>query len=458
MALTAVRTLSQFATRIPGVSSITNFFRNIGTNKNAQRVVAATGAAAATTTTFVSIDQAMKNAVDAARQTGNETTSTNNINTPETIRSLNRADLTVLKFPLDIENAPVPYVLIKIFETQTGAVPRQDLTTQSLVAGAQGAAGVIANNATLIGAVGGAAVSSGTAVNAAGLALLALGRRGVVPAAVAGAATVAAGAAAGAAAANFGGEALQTALDSLGNSVGFTNAGSRSKELISQFALKRNLQQLDRAIALLMPETLAVSYSNRYEEISLTGETGNYGLVAQALGSTNGGAGQDPYIMEAAGRLAEKLVGSSEKFTAAGLFATTGRVINPQMEMIYSNPDFRQFVMDFRLVPRNQAESGTILSIIKNLKFYAAPQIPRETGGRYFIPPAQFEIEFYDANNSRNQFLFRTKKCVLEDVSIDYTENGVFTTFYDGAPVAIRLSLKFRETVFIDREAIQEGF
>jgi hypothetical protein len=126
--------------------------------------------------------------------------------------------------------------------------------------------------------------------------------------------------------------------------------------------------------------------------------------------------------------------------------------------MIYSNPDFRQFVMDFRLVPRNQAESGTILSIIKNLKFYAAPQIPRETGGRYFIPPAQFEIEFYDANNSRNQFLFRTKKCVLEDVSIDYTENGVFTTFYDGAPVAIRLSLKFRETVFIDREAIQEGF
>lgn len=458
MALTAARTLSQFATRIPGVSTVTNFFKNIGTNRNAQRAVAAVGAAAATTATFVSIDQAMKNAVDAAKSTGNETTSTNNVNSPEPIRSVSRSDLTVLKFPLDIESAPVPYVLIKIFETQTGAVPRQDLTSQSLFNGAAGAAGVLADNATLIGAVGGAAAASGTAVNAAGLALLALGRRGVIPAAVAGAVTVATGAAAGAAATNFGGEAVENAINALGNSAGFTGAGTRAKELISQFALKRNLQQLDRAIALLMPETLAVSYSNRYDEISITGEIGNYGLVAQALGSTKGGAGQDPYIMEAAGRISEKLVGTTEKFTAAGLFATTGRVINPQMEMIYSNPEFRQFVMDFRLIPRNQAESGTILSIIKNLKYYAAPQIPKETGGRYFIPPAQFEIEFYDANNARNQFLFRTKKCVLEDVSIDYTENGVFSTFYDGAPVAIRLSLKFRETVFIDRDAIQEGF
>jgi hypothetical protein len=57
-----------------------------------------------------------------------------------------------------------------------------------------------------------------------------------------------------------------------------------------------------------------------------------------------------------------------------------------------------------------------------------------------------------------NQFLFKTKKCVLEDISIDYSGGGSFTTFYTGAPVEIRLSLKFTETVIIDQNAVAEGF
>jgi hypothetical protein len=67
-------------------------------------------------------------------------------------------------------------------------------------------------------------------------------------------------------------------------------------------------------------------------------------------------------------------------------------------------------------------------------------------------------LEFYDAENNLNQFLFKTKKCVLEDISIDYTGNGSFATFYDGSPVETRLSLRFRETVFIDKNAVSQGY
>ena len=132
--------------------------------------------------------------------------------------------------------------------------------------------------------------------------------------------------------------------------------------------------------------------------------------------------------------------------------------INPQLELIYNAPQLREFNLDFRLVPRNQPEALAIKGIIKAIRYYGAPRITTNTGGRYLIPPAQFELEFYHTFEEANQFLFKTKKCVLEDISVDYTGGGSFATFDDGAPVEIRMSLRFKETQIIDREAINQGF
>ena len=109
------------------------------------------------------------------------------------------------------------------------------------------------------------------------------------------------------------------------------------------------------------------------------------------------------------------------------------------------------------MIPRNARESEAIAAIIKNLKFFASPTIPDNSTGRYFIPPAQFEIEFYDGKNNLNDFLFKTKKCVLSGINVDYSPNG-FATFRNGAPVETRLQLTFQETVIIDRAAVVEGY
>jgi len=363
-----------------------------------------------------------------------------------------KSQLGILKFPLDIEQSPVPHVLIKIFETETGAVERTDSSTQSFVEGSTIAAqGIEKNNLVEVAA---AVVGGKAALGPAALALLAR-RPGLAAAIVGGAATVGAVAVSSGALGALAGKTADVAGQL---ALGVEDTSSRFTKAISNFALKRNIQQLRLGIALLMPETLAVSYNNSYEQISLTGETGTPGMIAQALGSTLGGTGDaaDPYIVEAAGRLAQNLV--SENFRKIGLFATTGRTINPQPEMIYTSPTLREFTMDFRLVPRNIVEADAIKALIYNLKFFSAPQIPKDTGGRYFIPPAQFELEFYDANNNQNEFLFKTKKCVLQDVSVDYSGAGSFATFYNGAPVETRLSLRFTETVFIDREAVVGGY
>ena len=337
-------------------------------------------------------------------------------------RGLDRSQLGIIKFPSTIEADATPYVLIKMFRSAVGTIP--PATAEEAAAAEFDPATNIVN----------AIEKAGTAVST---------------------------------------EIKNTSLGSLVND-NITKAGDllkenvpggvgefaqRAKSVLTNYQLRRNIEQLSYAIALTMPENLAVSYQNNYDQLSLTAALSGFGLAAQALASTNGkGDNANPFIAEAAGRLAGNIL--SEDFKKLGLFAATGRTLNPQLELIYNSPALREFTLDFRMIPRNPEESGAIQSILQILKLEAAPQISAETSSRYFIPPSQFQLEFYDGVNHAmpNSYLFKTKKCVLTDISIDYTGGGSFATFYTGAPVEIRLSLRFTETVIIDRTAVGEGF
>jgi hypothetical protein len=348
------------------------------------------------------------------------------------------SDLQIIKFPSDVGAEGVPYVLFKIFEVETGAVAPTDLTTQSLRAGASEVSGVVSALST--------AVPGGDVI---------------VPSAIGGALGGLGGAlAAGALATQAGQEAVDSAGallfgDAATGPLSITN---RAKNLVRDFALKRNIIQQKLAIGLFMPEGINTSYDNEYEALSVTATLGLGGFAAQALSAKNGAVEDiNPYIAEAAATLATKILGGDASATKLGLFATTGRVVNPQLEMLYTSPVLRRFVFDFRMVPRNRKEADDIKAIIYFLKLFSAPTVPDNSTGRYFIPPAQFEIEFYDGNNNLNANLFKTKKCVLSSINIDFAPNG-YATFDDGMPVETRMQLTFQETAIIDRTAVGEGY
>lgn len=350
---------------------------------------------------------------------------------------VNKSSLGVLKFPESIDpvsNATTPYVMFKIFETQTGSVDvlEGDQTTRSLRSGANVATAILA------GIPGGETFGAGLTGAAAGGGVGALLGIGLTT------------------------ETGKKIANDLANGL-FTPVGKepinitdRAKELVRSFALKRNTQQLALAIALFMPDGITANYNHEYDALSVTAATGGLGFAAQALSAKEGLVNQlNPFISEAASKVASRILGNDE-FAKLGLFATTGMVTNPQLETIYTSPKLRQFTFDFRLIPRNATESALIRNILWALKYFSSPQIVDGTGGRFLVPPAQFEIEFYDGQNNSNGYLFKTKKCVLEGISVDYSPNG-FATFADGAPVETRLQLNFLETSIIDRNAINEG-
>lgn len=335
-------------------------------------------------------------------------------------RGIDRSALSLIKFPTTIEADATPYVLIKIFKSAVGTIDQTetDDPTNSIVSGVNVGFSGIQNAID--------ASPTASAVTDKAKQLL---------------------------------SGVSSSLTQLtGNTFNVGEFATKAKNLLTNYALRRNIEQLTYAIALTMPENLSASYQNNFDQLSLTSALNGFGLAAQALASTDGkGENANPFIAEAAGRAISSF---TEDFRKLGLFATTGRTVNPQLELIYNSPALRQFVLDFRLIPRNAEESSAIGTILQILKLQAAPQIPQNTSGRYFIPPSQFQLEFYDGvdHATPNQFLFKTKKCVLEDISIDYSGGGSFTTFYTGAPVEIRLSLKFTETVIIDQNAVAEGF
>ena len=66
----------------------------------------------------------------------------------------------------------------------------------------------------------------------------------------------------------------------------------------------------------------------------------------------------------------------------------------------------------------------------------------------------------YKANNGQsyeNDFYGRVGNCVLENVTTNYTPDGV-KSFADGAPTQITMSLTFRETELLTKEKINQGY
>jgi hypothetical protein len=107
------------------------------------------------------------------------------------------------------------------------------------------------------------------------------------------------------------------------------------------------------------------------------------------------------------------------------------------------------------------------MQIIEEFRFHAAPEIDTSSGGRYLIPPSEFDIEFH-MNGAPNPNIPRISTCVLQSIDIDFAPNGWSAyevpgqvrgvTGGSGTPTAIRLNLTFQETQMITKELIRANY
>lgn len=209
-------------------------------------------------------------------------------------------------------------------------------------------------------------------------------------------------------------------------------------------SIPRSTRRIAESIALHMPNGgLVYTEDNQYEPVSMSAAAG--GLVSTVAGFADKfTGGLSTKITDAVG----SVVTNSTKLA--------GYPINPRIEVLFSNRPQRQWMFELMLAPRSVDESYNIKKIIETLRYHAAPELGN--GGFYFIPPAEFDITFF-RQGAENLNLPRINTCVLERIDIDYApQGGVYSTFRDGTPVAIRLSLGFREIEIVHKRRVLQGF
>jgi hypothetical protein len=246
--------------------------------------------------------------------------------------------------------------------------------------------------------------------------------------------------------------------------------GAFAGAVIGSIDLTRKTRRAAGSIALYMPDTVNQTVVNDYDQVSLTQALGTAGLVMQAGGSvvesvmkaatsdqvTFGQTTGSAAISEAAGAAAEKTGAFGQGITDVLLFSA-GYAQNPQVELLFKTIQNREFLFDFKFVPRNKKEAEVIIKIIQSFRFFAAPEIPSTGGGRYFVPPSEFDIEFM-VGQKRNPNLPRLATCVLQGIDVNYGSAGQWTAFQDGMPVEISMQLRFKEVEIMHKELINQGF
>jgi len=275
------------------------------------------------------------------------------------------------------------------------------------------------------------------------------------------------------------GVGIGSALGGLeGAAVGFltgaVGGGVALPVLLEKFDLSRKTVRTDTTISLYMPDNVQFRYTHNFDNISMTEALGKLGAIqiansiGDSLGKTVGelssflkeslGTGQGTGKAAGAelaglGLEASGVVGSG--FKDAALFSS-GFAQNPQFEMVFKQTNLREFQFDFKFVPKSADEAAMVRDIIKAFRFHAAPELTAG-GGRYLVPPSEFDIEFWNGSEM-NTKVPKISTCVLENVDVNYTSAGQWTTFNDGHPIEIYLVLNFKEVEMIHKGLVEQGY
>jgi len=180
--------------------------------------------------------------------------------------------------------------------------------------------------------------------------------------------------------------------------------------------------------------------------------------AAIKTGLNMGAAVTQEALAKTAAGVAETLTGG-EGLREAGLKAA-GVADNPYMEVLFDKVGMREFNYSFTFAPKNPDESEDIKKIINLFRFHMLPEL-RGDAARFLTLPSEFDIHYMfmgeDGAATENHYYHKISTCVLQNLSVDYTPNGV-KSFSNGAPTQMTLSLSFKETRAMNKQLVNEGF
>ena len=220
----------------------------------------------------------------------------------------------------------------------------------------------------------------------------------------------------------------------------------------SDILKKDTTYRISDAIALYVDGPPTVKYSMNYANKEL----------GTLLGVLSGGVLDSQSAMKGAGEAGAALGASLAKLpgafgaadVASALSASSGTSLNPFKETVFESVDFRSFAFKYKFFPKNKTESDAVFNIINTFKFHMHPEM--SSGKLFFIYPSEFNISYY-FGDAENGYFHKFATCVLENMDVNYGGEQ-FSSFRDGSPTEINMSLTFRELEILTKNMIEEGY
>jgi len=142
--------------------------------------------------------------------------------------------------------------------------------------------------------------------------------------------------------------------------------------------------------------------------------------------------------------LAQQAVGAQNL-----LSRTTGAIANPNLELLFTGPQLREFGFTFRLSPRDADEATQVRKI---LRFFKQGMSVKTSASNVFLKaPNIFKIRYQTFNTNGDEIEHPSinfiKTCALTSCDVQYTPDGSYMTYEDAfrTLTAYQLTLRFGE-------------
>lgn len=167
------------------------------------------------------------------------------------------------------------------------------------------------------------------------------------------------------------------------------------------------------------------------------GASGALGEVESLGRAASGGGGKD---MEEA--LKTGIAGMASGTGSQLLTRTTGKILNPNMELLFKDPSLRPFSFNWKLAPRSSAEAQ---QVIKLIRFFKKGMAPTKSKSNLFLKSPHTWRLTYKHKGKTHKYLNKFKECAMQSFTVQYTPDGNYATFEDGVMTAYSITMSLTE-------------
>ena len=175
------------------------------------------------------------------------------------------------------------------------------------------------------------------------------------------------------------------------------------------------------------------------QEITRTAQKGRSGIFKNLKPGAS--ALTNAFAAEATARVTGQSISQDQI-----LARTSGRVLNPNAELLFQGPVLRDFNFDFLMIARSEQEGKEIRKIIRWFKSGMAPKFNSAT---FLQTPDIFTLEYKNGTQPNDVLKtvnrFSPGGLALRTIAVDYAPSGYWSAYQDSQPVAIKMSLNFAE-------------